>query len=654
MRQTYESSLAPDGSAIAFIVRDSGYPRAVQQEITPEGLGAERPVKLPVEGPVTRALHSPDGKWIACEVSPYGTERLQTWLVSTDPEVDGARPLRMDADMRATLVEWDNDLLAMNAVDAQGINYARLVNPTDSKYEVIDKRTDSQLVAAEGGFGLVRVGPRGHRELLLVGPGQQWQPLLPSDPGSTTDVGVLLAHPGQEKLTAFVLSDHGAEQRRILRLGITPDSGISTTEPRTAESTAAEILDMKIGIEVDVEEFIGNPDQDVEEFVISEDSSTAAVLWNSGGVSTLEVLTLGLHPQTDDMRVMVRRNVELPGMVARELSISGDGELISLTVEGPGLAPTVEILRNIGGVIEPLDMERTERILALEEKNLETMPAPELVYFVSRDGLELSGWLYLPESVRNSSNDVSGNALPPAFIHIHGGPELQAKPIHHDVLASIVEAGFVVFTPNVRGSSGSGRSFEHAGDRYGRFAAIADIAAARAFLVDAGLADPERIALGGRSYGGFMSLVASAWYPDQFAAIVDACGMTSFETYYQSTEPWLAQAAFPRYGYPYQDAELLRDISPLHRAEEMKAPTLFIHGEWDTNVPPRESGQMRNAMDAYGVPTDFLVVEGEGHKFSKPRSRALIGETIIAFFAEHGVCDAAPSASTAVETNNDQ
>jgi len=58
MRQTYESSLAPDGSAIAFIVRDSGYPRAVQQEITPEGLGEERPVKLPVEGPVTRVLHS--------------------------------------------------------------------------------------------------------------------------------------------------------------------------------------------------------------------------------------------------------------------------------------------------------------------------------------------------------------------------------------------------------------------------------------------------------------------------------------------------------------------------------------------------------------------------------------------------------------------
>lgn len=623
MRQTYESSLSPDGRAIAFIVRDRGYPHAVQQEITDEGLGVERPVKLPVEGPVTRVLHSPNGKWIACEVSPRGTERLETWLVSTNPAVDGARPLRMDADMRATLVEWDGDLLAMNAVDAKGINFARLVSPGNSSYEVLDQRTDSQLVAAEGGYGLVRVGPRGHRELLLVGPDNQWHPLLPSDPGSTTEEGILLSHehPTAGKLTAFVLSDHGAEQRRVLQLGITP----------TFEAGA-----VHTAIDVVVEEFIGNPDQDVEEFVISEDASTAAVLWNNGGVTSLEVLTLGVNPSSNELRVNVRRNVELPGMVARELSISGDGELISVTVEGPGLAPTVEILRNVGGVIEPLDAERTERILKLEESNLESMPAPELVYFVARDGVELSGWLYLPEAVRNGT--VEG--LPPAFIHIHGGPELQAKPIHHDILASMVDAGMVVFTPNLRGSSGSGRSFEHAGDRYGRFAAIGDIDAAREFLVNAGLADPEKVALGGRSYGGFMSLLASAWYPEKFAAIVDACGMTSFETYYQSTEPWLAQAAFPRYGYPYQDAELLRDISPLHRAEEMKTPTLFIHGEWDTNVPPRESGQMRNALDAYGVTTELLIVPGEGHKFSKPKSRKLIGDTMLQFLAANGVTTA--------------
>lgn len=636
MRHTYESSLSPDGSAIAYIVRDQGYPHAVQRELRADGIGVERPVKLPVEGPVTRVLHSPDAQWIACEVSPLGTERLETWLVSTDPEVPGATPLRLQKDKKTTLVEWDNALLAMNAVDESGINHARLVNPTNSRYEEIDTRTDSQLVAAENGYGLVRVGPRGHRELLLIDTQGRWNPLLPPDPGSTTETGVIIAGAKDGKLTAFVLSDYAAEQKRVLQLSVD-------------------------GLDVRVDEFIGNPDHDVEELVISDDVSTAAVLWNNGGVSTLEVLTLGTTPGTDDLRVQVRRTVDLPGMVARELSITSDGELISVTVEGPGLPPTVEILKNSLGVIEPLDPARTAEIVKAEEEFSETAPIPELVYFTARDGVELSGWLYLPKqggrgaigsrgaSGSDCADGHSGHcdsedgeaALPPAFIHIHGGPELQAKPVNHDILASLVDAGMVVFTPNLRGSSGSGRTFEHAGDRYGRFAAIRDIDAAREFLTNSGLADPDRIALGGRSYGGFMSLMASAIYPNKFAAIVDACGMTSFETYYASTEPWLAQAAFPRYGYPYQDAELLRDLSPVLRAEDMRTPTLFIHGEMDTNVPPRESGQMRDALDAYGVATEFLMVPGEGHKYSKPKSRKLIGRTILTFLAEHGVLDRA-------------
>ncbi|MEJ5919147.1 alpha/beta hydrolase family protein [Corynebacterium sp. H78] len=609
MRHTYGSSLAPDGSAIAYIVRDHGYPHAVQMQLEPDGagLGEERYVKLPIDGPVTKVLHSPDAKWIACEVSPHGTERLETWLVSTDPDVPGATPLRLPADSRTTLVEWDNELLAMNAVTDRGVTQARLVDPRTSRYEVIDQRSDSLLVAAENGYGLVRVGPRGHHELLLVGPDMKWNPLLPPDPGSTTDAGVIIAGAHDGKLTAFVLSDHGVERTRVLRLDVN-------------------------GIDVSVEEFISNPDQDVEEFLISDDASTAAVLWNNGGVSSLEVLTLGEGPQGDGIRVQVRRTVELPGMVASELSISGDGSLISVTVEGPGLPPTVEILSTTGGTVDPVDPARTQRILDAEQALSEQCLIPELVHFTSRDGLELSGWLYLPE-------DFSGKGPGAAFIHIHGGPELQAKPINHDILAALVQSGMTVFTPNLRGSKGSGRSFEHAGDRYGRFAAIRDIEAATNFLIDSGLADPKRIVLGGRSYGGFMSLMAAAWYPDTYAAIIDACGMTSFETYYKSTEPWLAQAAYTRYGYPYQDAELLRDLSPVLRADEMKAPTLFIHGEWDTNVLPRESGQMRDSMDAYGVTTEFLLVPGEGHKFAKPKSRRLIAHTMLDFLKRQGIVE---------------
>lgn len=599
MRHTYGSSLAPDGSAIAYIVRERGYPRAVQVALTDDGLGPERPVKLPVDGPVTRVLHSPDGRWIACEVSPLGTERLETWLVSTDPSVPGATRLQLSGDTKTTLVEWDRDKLAMDAVTADGITEARLVDPDTGDYAVLDRRTDSLLVSAEAGHALMRVGPRGSRELLLVKPDGTWLPLLRPEPGAMTDAGTILreqAMADDGRVTAIVCSDHSSDRRRVLRVAID-------------------------GRDVTVEEMVGNPDSDVDEFVISEDLTTAAVLWNTAGVSQLDLLTLG-----DDQKVLVRRSVELPGMVASHLSITDDGELLSLTVEGPNLPPTVEILRTSTGKIEPINVERTRRLAERAQQNY----IPELVHFTARDGLELSGWLY-----HGADDDAPGPQ--PVYIHLHGGPELQSRPVNHDILTTLVDSGVSVFTPNIRGSSGAGRSVLHADDRYGRFAAMDDVADTARFLVDTGIGDPDRLALGGRSYGGFLSLLVASRYPGLFRGIVDACGMTSFESYYGSTEPWLASAAYPKYGYPYHDAELLRQVSPLNRADEIVDPVLFIHGEWDTNVPERESLQMRDALGARGVSTSYLRVPGEGHKFAKPKSRRLIAAAVLDFLAERGV-----------------
>lgn len=601
MRHTYGSSLAPDGSAIAYIVRERGYPKAVQVALTDDGLGDERPVQLPVDGPVTRVLHSPDARWIACEVSPLGTERLETWLVSTDPAVPGAKRLQLSGDAKTTLVEWDRDKLAMDAVGADGITEGRLVDPDTGDYVVLDRRTDSLLVSAEAGHALMRVGPRGSRELLLVKPDGTWLPLLRPEPGAMTDAGTILREEttaADGRVTAIVCSDHSSDRRRVLRVAVD-------------------------GRDVAVEELVGNPDSDVDEFVISEDLSTAAVLWNTSGVSLLDLLSLG-----EDQKVLVRRSVELPGMVASDLSITDDGELLSLTIEGPNLPPTVEILRTSTGKIEPINVDRSRRISERAQENY----IPELVHFTARDGLELSGWLYHGE-------DDAAYGPQPVYIHLHGGPELQSRPVNHDILTTLVDSGVTVFTPNIRGSSGAGRPFLHADDRYGRFAAIDDVADAARFLVDTGIGDPDRLALGGRSYGGFLSLLVAARYPDLFRAVVDACGMTSFESYYGSTEPWLASAAYPKYGYPYHDAELLRQVSPLNNAEHITAPVLFIHGEWDTNVPERESLQMRDALGARGVPTEYLQVPGEGHKYAKPKSRRLIAATLVDFLGRHGLVE---------------
>lgn len=599
MRHTSVPSLAPDGTAIAYIVRDGGYPFAVQAQLTEEGLGEERRVRLPVEGPVTRVLHSPDGRWVACEVSPKGSERTETFIVSTNPADTEVQELRNSWDARNTLVEWDGNHLAMDAVASDGVTEARLVDPNTSRYRVMDRRSDSLLVAAEAGYCLMRVGPRGNRELLLVTPEGRWMPLLPPEPGAATEAGRILPI-NDRTLVILIDTDHGSDRRRIIRLVVELDE------------------DGGRPVRTEKEELIANADADMDEFVISEDLSTAAVLWNVGGVSHLELLSLG-----EDQKVTVRRTVDLLGKVAANLSITDDGSLLALTVEGPNLPPTVEVLRIEAGRVEPLNSERTERLEARTRQG----ETPELVYYTARDELELSGWLYVPENPAPNK---------PVYVHLHGGPEGQSRPVNHDVLAELVEAGITVFTPNIRGSRGNGRSFLHADDRYGRFAAVDDVVDTVEFLIEAKLANPEYILLGGRSYGGYLSVLAAARYPKVFTGVVDACGMTSFETYYESTEPWLASAASPKYGYPMHDAELLMEISPLYKAEEITSPVLLIHGANDTNVPIDESRQLYDALVQAGRSPKFLTVPGEGHKFVRPESRHLIAQTMLDFFAELG------------------
>src|SRR5215213_3565529 len=134
-------------------------------------------------------------------------------------------------------------------------------------------------------------------------------------------------------------------------------------------------------------------------------------------------------------------------------------------------------------------------------------------------------------------------------------------------------------------SSGFGRAFVHADDVHGRLDAFDDVLACRDFLVDSGLADPGRIAVTGRSYGGYLTLASLAFSPGVFAAGVDICGMSDLQTFFRDTEPWIAAAAVSKYGDPEGDETLLKTISPLRAAANIDVPLLVVHGELDSNVP---------------------------------------------------------------------
>lgn len=604
MRHTYAPSLAPDGSAIAYVMHDGVSPRAMQSRLT----GGERPVVIPTEGPAVAVRYSPDGRWLAVEVSPQGTERNEIWLVSSDPDDPSAVLVRDSGDAKTSVVEWDNDLLAVDAVGSDGVAEGRRFDPETGRTEVVDRRADGQLVAAESGYALMRVGPRGNRELLLIRPDGSWRPVLPPQPGSTTDDGHILPPVGDEPPVLLVIGDHGADRRRVVR--IRERDGVMS-----------------------VRELIGHANADVDEFIVSGDRATAAVLWNQDGVSSLEVFLLDAHE-----RVTVRRSVRLPGMVGRGLTLTGDGRLLALAVESPDVPRAVHLVDCRSGVVTPLNATPDSSGSSggpgsPDRPLLAEVQQPQLLHFTARDGVELSGWLYRGA---NPEFEPAGGRRP-VLLHFHGGPEGQSRPEHHDVLREVIDAGITVFTPNVRGSFGGGRTFMHADNRYGRFAGIDDLEDCVRFLVSMGVADPDRMAISGRSYGGYLTNIGVTWFPSLFRAAVSACGMSDLQTFYRDTEPWIASAAYPKYGYPIQDGELLREVSPLHRVDRVRTPVLFIHGANDTNVPPSEYRQMKAAMDARGVPTSELVMEDEGHEFIKAVNRQRIAGRMVSFLREHGV-----------------
>ncbi|AVZ40862.1 MULTISPECIES: S9 family peptidase [unclassified Dietzia] len=587
IRHTTSPCLSPDGSMLACVVTErTGYPRAVQRPLGLGGLdgaGPERDVVLPVNGPVRRVAYSPSGKWLACEVAPDGGERERIWLVTTDPADRDVYPIDTHDDATEQIVCWDGDLLALTAFDSEGLAEGRLVDPETGESTIVDSRMGGALVHARDGAALFRVGARGHRELLRIVPDGRWWPLLPVDTGSTTDAGVILdAGGGDRPMRMIVRSDHSADRMGLL--AVEADEEFTESWPLAYRE-----------------------DADLDRVEVSLDRTTAVLLWNvRGGLSEIEVLDL----RRSRPRVIVRP--PLPDVVASSPTLTADGRLLALTVQSLDQPPRIV-------------MYDVERRRWTGEPPRQPDPVPQLVRFTARDGLELSGWLYRADPADEPT---------PTVVHLHGGPEGQSRPGYNDLARRYLDIGVTYFEPNVRGSTGSGRFFSHADDRYGRFAGIDDVEDALLHLVEQGIADPDRAVVSGRSYGGYLVNATLVRHPGRWRGGIAACGMSDLQTFYRTTEPWIAAAAYPKYGNPLQERELLREASPLHLYHHVDVPVLFVHGAHDTNVPLSETEQAVEALRRRGVPVDVLLFEDEGHEFVKLANRQLLGDRVVDFCQE--------------------
>ncbi|MDQ3753432.1 MAG: alpha/beta fold hydrolase, partial [Acidobacteriota bacterium] len=237
----------------------------------------------------------------------------------------------------------------------------------------------------------------------------------------------------------------------------------------------------------------------------------------------------------------------------------------------------------------------------------------------------------------SGTNRIGGNFFSnlPVIVSVHGGPEGQERPTFNPTYQYFLSRGYAVLAPNVRGSTGYGKTYTHLDDVRKREDSVKDLAAAVDWLKAQGGADPKRIAVMGGSYGGYMTLAAITLYPDLWAAAVELFGISNFETNLKNTSGYRRKQREREYGTLANDLEFLRSISPIYKVDKIKAPLLVFQGKNDPRVPYTESEQIVKALRERNSPVEYTLFDDEGHGFVKLQNRLVVYPKIVEFLERH-------------------
>ena len=252
---------------------------------------------------------------------------------------------------------------------------------------------------------------------------------------------------------------------------------------------------------------------------------------------------------------------------------------------------------------------------------------PELHRVESSDGESIPVFLFLPE----------GEGPFPVVVTVHGGPESQWRPWYSSGFGALtqylVARGYAVAAPNVRGSTGYGKRFEHLDDLEKRLDSVADLASLHEWLAARPEIDGSRAVVYGRSYGGYMVLAALAFQPELWAAGIEFVGISNLRTFLENTSVWRRAAREREYG-PLRDPGLLERLSPWSRLDAIKAPLFIEHGRNDPRVPVSESEAIHAELVRRGVRCELVIYEDEGHMVEKLGNRVDVFERATAFLDE--------------------
>lgn len=351
---------------------------------------------------------------------------------------------------------------------------------------------------------------------------------------------------------------------------------------------------------------------DVTQVEVTRDGKKVAYVVNEDGADILRVLDTGTR---EDIPLPEMPRGTIGGLHWRDMS---DEIGFSLTsAQSPG---DVYSVRMENGAVERWTYSEAGGL------DVSKFSEPRLIHWKSFDGLQISGYLYAPNS------GFSGRR--PVIINIHGGPEGQSKP---GFLGAnnyyLQELGVAIIFPNVRGSSGYGKPFLNADNEYKREDSVKDIGALLDWIRTQPDLDASRIMVTGGSYGDYMTLSVMIHYSDRVRCAVEAVGISNFRTFLEHTEAYRRDLRRVEYGDERipKMRDFFESISPMNNAAKITKPIFIIAGRNDPRVPWTEGKQMTEALRSHNVPTWFLVAEDEGHGFAKKSNRDYLFTATIEF-----------------------
>ncbi len=355
---------------------------------------------------------------------------------------------------------------------------------------------------------------------------------------------------------------------------------------------------------------------DVDEFDLSPDGKTLALVTNEDGAGVLHLLDTATRKE--------KPAPKLPLGQVFGIDWHENGRDLGFNLVSNHSTSDVYSLDTTTGKVERWTQSETGGL------NTENFSEAELVRWKTFDGKMISGFLYRPAARFTGKR--------PVIINIHGGPEGQFRP---GFLGRsnyyLNELGVAILFPNVRGSSGYGKTFLTLDNGFLREDSYKDIGALFDWIKAQPGLDPDRVLVTGGSYGGFMTLAVATNYNDRIRCAVDVVGPSNFVTFLENTESYRRDLRRAEYGDERDPKmrEFLNRIAPANKAQNITKPLFVIQGMNDPRVPRTESEQMAATVRKNQTPVWYLMAKDEGHGFAKKKNQDFQFYATVLFIQEH-------------------